>query len=494
MSFSLLELLHPDGSASTSYVLGSNCPEHLSPEPQIEVDQKVALFVLAPSIQECQSEGWLEEAVNIIGHRLSDDGVCYMLVPLPWRLKVIRLLSQANLVIDSSFWHVPNWDSSRYLVPLQRGPAQFAVETIISAPLWKRILAKELFHSSSVRRFFGAFWKSIGISVRRPGARPLFQWLHKPEHENFPPQTAIVRGSWRGFRGANILYCFPERDALPSAIIKTTSVTHSLASLHREAEVLETLGPGVRSAGAQIPQVLLKEQNDQRSSFLLTFVRGRPASELLASNPDLLFPILTKLVGWLERWQIATVKVRPLNAGQFEQDIFTAMEQLAPLLQNAECYRDWLAAHIEAIIGTSLPFVATHHDLTMANVLIDEPDILGVIDWETGMSESWALVDFYYAVTDAVRIAQGYPDWLEAVKACYQENGLYTQDVKCWEERLRSAIGILPNLAELCFHVCWLHHALNEHRVSHPGEPRPFLQIVQWLALNSSKSNENQSK
>jgi aminoglycoside phosphotransferase len=489
--FSLLELLHPDGSASSSFVLGSNCPESLFPEPRIESDQKVALLVLAPSAKECQSEGWLNDAVNVVHHRLSDDGVCYLLLPLPWRLKIIRLLSRTNLVIDSSFWHFPDLASSQYLVPLQRGPFQFMVENIISAPLWKRILGREIFRYSSAGRLLGSFWKSAGISVRRPAARPLFQWLFKREPEEFSLGTAILRRSWRGFRGASILYCFSESDSLSSAIAKTTLIENPSVCLDHESEVLEALGPGIRSAGAQVPQVLLKEHNDQRSSLLLSAIRGRPASDLLASNSDLLSPILTKIVSWLERWHIVTVHVRLLDEEQFEKDFFAPLERLAPFLQNAEAYQDWLADRIRAAVGNSFPFVATHNDLTMANVLVDEQDLLGVVDWETGMAENWPLVDFYYAVTDAIRIAQGYRDWLEAFRACYQPDGPYALQIACWEERLQSALELPSGLAELCFHACWLHHASNEHRVSHPGAPRPFLKIVQRLALYYSKTNQN---
>jgi aminoglycoside phosphotransferase len=486
-----LELLHPDGSSNTSLVLGSNCPQNFLPEPQIESNQTVALFVLAPSAKECQSEDWLEGAVNIVDHRLSGDGVCYVLVPLPWRLKMIRLFAQANLVIDSFFWHFPNWASSQYLVPLQRGTAQFAAENLISAPRWKRILAREIFRRPSMRKFLGRFWKSAGISVRRPGARPLFQWAFKRELEGFSSGTAILRRSWRGFRGASILYCFSESDSLPRAIVKTTSIDNSAACLDREAQVLEALGPGVRSVGVQVPQVFLKERNDQRSYLFLSAIRGRPASDLLASNSGLLSPILTKIVSWLERWHIATVNVRSMNEEQFEQDFFAPLDRLAPYLQNAEGYRDWLADRIQAAVGISLPFVATHNDLTMANVLMDEQDLLGVVDWETGMAEGFPLVDFYYSVTDAIRIAHGYPDWLEAFKSYYGPKGPYTPDVQCWEKHLQSAIGVSPSLTDLCIHACWLHHASNEHQVSRPGETRPFLQIIQWLSLNYSRFHEN---
>jgi Ser/Thr protein kinase RdoA (MazF antagonist) len=173
------------------------------------------------------------------------------------------------------------------------------------------------------------------------------------------------------------------------------------------------------------------------------------------------------------------------------QNFCAPLERLLPFLQNAQEYQSWLIDRIQTAVGTPLPLVSAHNDLTMANILVEEPDVFGVVDWETGLSQNWPLVDFYYAVTDAVRIAQGYTDWLEAFKACYEAKGAYTRDVHRWEEALRSAIDLSPALTELCFHACWLHHASNEHQVSQPGDPRPFLAIVQWLALNYSRSNEN---
>src|SRR5215216_1985752 len=93
-----LELLHPDGNVSTALVLGSNCPENLFPERQIDSDQKIGLLVIAPSKNECKMAGWLEKAVHIVDQRLLGDGLCYVLAPLPWRLKLIRLVSKANFV------------------------------------------------------------------------------------------------------------------------------------------------------------------------------------------------------------------------------------------------------------------------------------------------------------------------------------------------------------------------------------------------------------
>ena len=481
----MLELLHPDGAATTSFVLGGNCPQDLLEESSNRAEQKIGLFILAPTARECRAEGWLENATEFVHQRLSDDGVCYVLVPPYWRWKAIGLLAQAGLVRDSTFWHFPDWTSSHYLVPLQPAPVQFATDVIIPAPSWKKGVAQKIFDFRAALHLLATFWKPVGISFRRPGAPPLFQWI-------FPggQGTAIVRKSWRGPTGAEILYCFSKSDVRPTAIVKTASNGSTSARIEREAKALEVLGPGVLTAGARVPEILRRAQTSQRSSLFLSALPGRSAADLLASNAELLCPIFTKIVDWLKRWHATTQRVQPIKAELLERSIFTPMDQLAPF-ENRARYRNWLLKRVQAVSGTHVPLAAAHNDLTMANVLVD--DQIGVVDWETGMRETWPLVDFYYAVTDAVRIAGRHATWLEAFKACYGPGGSFSHDVHCWEQQLRSALGGSARFSELCFHACWLHHASNEQKVTGPDDPKPFLQIVQYLAVSCGPSTGNRN-
>jgi aminoglycoside phosphotransferase (APT) family kinase protein len=253
-----------------------------------------------------------------------------------------------------------------------------------------------------------------------------------------------------------------------------------------EAQVLEELSPAALHAGVRVPEILGEQQNDQVSSLLLSFIAGASVSDLLVSNPGIYSQVMTKTVDWLERWHRATAILRPLQPEQFEQFLFTPLNQLAPLLQNASNYRDRLIVCSETVSGTLAPRVAAHNDLTMANLLLDDHGQLGVVDWETACPDGLPFTDFYYAVTDAVRIAARCANWLDAFKACYLPEGSHYANVSAWHARLRSAAAPPPGYAEYCFHACWLHHASNEHKTSQPGEPRPFLEIVQWLALHES--------
>ena len=123
----------------------------------------------------------------------------------------------------------------------------------------------------------------------------------------------------------------------------------------------------------------------------------------------------------------------------------------------------------------------------MWNMLLGEQGRLGVVDWESARENGLPLVDFFYAMADAVTIARGYTDRSKAFKACFVAGGTYARMVSQFATRLRRIVQLPDEMVEFCFHACWLHHAANEHRAAGPSDPRPFLKIVQWLALNRSR-------
>jgi hypothetical protein len=122
------------------------------------------------------------------------------------------------------------------------------------------------------------------------------------------------------------------------------------------------------------------------------------------------------------------------------------------------------------------------------NILVDESGQLGVIDWESARSEDLPLIDFFYAVVDAVAAVQRYANRAQAVANCFAPGCAAVSTVAPITARVRDAVEVPAEVPELCFHACWLCHAADEHQKEKPR--RPFLQIVQWLALHLSQFNE----
>lgn len=124
-----------------------------------------------------------------------------------------------------------------------------------------------------------------------------------------------------------------------------------------------------------------------------------------------------------------------------------------------------------------MPFVAAHHDLTTANVLVG--DGLGIVDWDAAEAAALPLTDFFYAAADARAAATGFRDRVGAFGATFGPDGKPAPDVAPLLSRLVAALELDPAVVELCFHACWLRHAANEVAQSGPG---PFMEIAGRVA------------
>jgi len=487
---SLLELLHPNGFCKRSLVIGSNTPALLLPAHRMAAGEYADLVILAPTAIECHTTGWLEAAAHSLTRKLAPDGVAYVLAPPRWRFRVKRLLWRHGLTIGPLVLHLPNRVASRYLVPLRRSPARYAFSKLLPIPSWERRLAMIGLRLPGSETLLGNLLPSAGFVARRPGARPLVDWLFRLDRRGTRSGSAIISTSWRGRDGAVILHRFLGCDVQPSAVAKMNLTTAMADKRIGEAATLASLAPSARRAGARVPQQLLLGQINDQPVLLQTVVNGRPIAPLFASRSNRFLDIMERLVVWLERWNLATLVIRPLDRGLLDREILAPAALLAPLLKQGGKYHHWLTGRCAAVVGLPATLVATHNDLTMWNVLLDGREQLGIIDWEAAREEGFPLVDFFYAVTDAAAAAQGYSDRPQAFAGCFSPDGAYAPAVTRFLRRLRCAVEISDEVAELCFHACWLHHAANEHRLAGACAPRPFLKIVQWLALYQRQFNK----
>jgi hypothetical protein len=479
---SLRELLHPAGDVQSSLLLGQDCPAILRPPdaemggaPGSHAGEQADLILLAPSEAECRAESWLADAVRLMAQRLSPDGVGYMLARPRWRRKLAGLIRRNGLQVERSFGHLPDWETSAYILPFTRSAIQYALAWQLCLPRWKRLLALGWSKLPGMERLLGAFWPGAGWVVRQPRAAPIFAWLPGAGSD------AVIRRSWRGPEGALILTCIDPGEPRPYAVAKVSPVLNGADPHAAEAAALEEIGACAREAGARVPEMLEKKRIGARSILLETPVSGRPAAEVGKAQPERVFPIMGQVVDWLERWHCQTAVHLPLSPADLERGLLDPAVQLMPDLQRGEAYLDWLSARCAALKGVVFPFVAAHNDLTLANLLVDPPGPVGVVDWETAQLRGWPLVDFFYAITDAVYTSGKTAGRLDAFTACFAPGGAYAPLVKRYQARLVSALSLTEEMVTLCLHACWLHHAWNERQEGQPAGSRPFLRILQWV-------------
>jgi hypothetical protein len=474
-----LELLHPAGVVERVLVLGERCPPSLLPPAAPTAETEVDLALIAPSAAQLRQRGWLRRACDQAVGALRDEGLVYALVPRGRRGAARRRLRAAGLVVDAPLAQLPGREAPRYLVPLDATVWRHTLAHVITArPFARRALvaARALPFGEAL---LATTLPGVATVARRPGDAGAGAWVAVLGGEPRSTARLVLATSWRGPRGPVVLYPFGDGPREPWGVVKVGP------DCSREAGLLERLGSSAQAAGARVPRLLGAGDVGGTPALAETILDGDPAAELLGRSPVRFDAIAGAVAGWLERWQSATARPTRIAAGLIEGELLAPLAELEGELPDAGAYRDWLAARCAAIAGSEIPLVATHNDLTMWNVLVDRAGSIGVLDWAEAQDAGLPLTDFYYAIADAAAACDGYRDRLTAVRDCFTPEGRRAGDVAPLQDRVREALRLGPETAELAFHACWLHHAANEQRTGGDGS---FLEIVRWLARRAAEA------
>ena len=472
---SILEVLHPDGFVSGVVALGSAVPASLEPG-RPPATGPIGLAILAPTAAECSGDR-LGATVAAVAERLADDGFVYALVPHRHRRRVRRLLASAGLRPELELVHLPDVSASRHLVPLERAPLEHLVGTLTSWRRWERSAGELVARlPPSVTRAVAP----VGLVARRAGARPLFAWLRELAGAEGDVASVVVSRSWHTGHGGLVLACFAPGARTPWALAKLRDGTDGTTLTRTEAERLATLGPDAAAAGARLPRPLAAGRAGSREVLLEDAVPGRVAAIALDAQPASLEAVLERIAAWLAGWHARTATVAVVTREELDRDLLARAEALAHRVPGGDRYTAWLAELCAAVVGTPLPRVGVHHDLTMWNVLLDDDGGLGVVDWEGAEGSGLPLGDFLYAAVDAVAATRAYHDRQAAFEQCFSPGGAHRATVARLRDRLVRALGLTDEQATVCVHACWLRHAVDPRRTDH-ADREPFLRIVDGL-------------
>jgi hypothetical protein len=476
----LLELLHPDGNVAHVAVLGRACPADLAAATGARAG-RADLVVLAPSAAELRERGWLDRALRSLGELPARDGVVYAVVPPAARGGVRRGLTRAGFVLAGDMLHLPSWSDTRQIVPLRPAVARRAVRSYTSGLSWRRRAAASLLALPGATHLLGRTSGSVAVVARRPGGRPLFEWLFRAANVPADGATAAVRIKWRAGKGSVVVQAVGP-SGQPLAVAKATLTAGAPdGRAEREIAALDRLGSAARSAGVAVPEGRL-ERIGGWPVVLSSLVPGDPAADLLAAGRVPLQALLGDLAAWLETWSRATVTRHAVGRAWLERAITAPARLLSPEIEGGARYAEWLEERCREMDGALVPLVASHNDLTMSNLLLTPRRELGVVDWEAAQSDGLPLRDYWYAAVDAAAAAERYADRAAAFTRCFGGDGSLRRLVVAHEGRLARAVDVPDRFAALCFHACWLQHAVDERRKRAAGEPRPFRAIVQAIA------------
>jgi hypothetical protein len=430
-----ITLLHPSGIVRLGIVVGEGCPPGLSALLHDAAgDQPADLIVVAPEANE-------SEAAAVLRERLTPEGVAYVILS---RRRRRRLARRAGLELTTAMLHIGDRAEPRFLVPAQRETVRWALRSLTPS---KRAAAA---------RFVPFLLDRVAPAavLRRPRAHPVAGWLN-------PGGAEVVLG-----RSTALLV----RDG---ALVEVAKVGVRAPA---ERAALERLGPGARAAGAAVPEPL-REAQLTVPVLIETGIAGRPAATILWLRPRELESLVMRLTDWLLRWNTATAVEARLTRDLLESELLSP----ARALDAPRDYVSWLERRCAAAEGVAIKLVATHNDLTTANIIVGESTPLGVVDWEAGKPDGLPLTDLFYAVADAHAASDRFRDRLGAFRAALTTTNKH-------ERRIADALGLEPLVAELCFHACWLGHAANEASRQEPK--RSFAEIVRLIANERIRMDE----
>jgi hypothetical protein len=474
-----LELLHADGFVRGSLVLGGGCPQALRSFLPDRDDELADLVVLAPTRAEALDRKWVCAAADSAASTLRPDGFVYVLAAARRRRALLRALAAVGLEREATLIHLPHLESSRHLVSAERRALRYALANLLVRRSRRGRLA------AAVAAFPGGalpfrLLEGTGVVARRPGGRPLFEWLLQltPDADN---SCAIVTRTWRETGGSCIVHVFTASAAAPVAVAKIRSPPKDHGGDREERFALEGLAVAARVSDVDTPAPLATALVGGRTVLLETALEGPSAAAILADRPRQVPVVLGRVAAWLESWNRATLVPDAFASDEIEALLLDLARFVGAHIPDADAYESWLRELCRRLGQARVPAVAAHNDLTMTNVLIGRHGRLGIVDWESADSRSLPLRDLSYATVDAYTAARQYASRTTAFESCFLRDGPEAETAQRQLARHRDALELGPAAVAACFHACWLGHAANDV-LRGDAETSEFVEIVRRVA------------
>jgi hypothetical protein len=418
------------------------------------------------------SRTWLQEAVDLAASSLEADGVLWLILPPRRRRDARRIVRRAGLVPVGTVLMLQEWPRVTQLVSLAPAPVRDAAWRQLG---WSSAAAGCAAAAASQRPGRALLRRaapaSALLAALHADVDPL-AWLAALDRRAPCAATATI-GNRSDSRVAVVMR-LPRGKDRPDLAVKVALDDTGIARTERERAALAAFSSAASAAGATVPA---PRPGTGPGVLATEALSGRPASYLLARDPDRIDSVATVVAAWLRRWNAATA-----SAQIADMELMKAL-LLAPLsrLAGAGVATPPHVAAVEALAhrleGTNVVVTAAHNDLTMTNVLLDA-DRIGVVDWESATARAAPLADLWYALADAVaRSTRGTHS--QAVFALAGPDGARPGTPSRLLAQAARALGLTRDQELLSFHACWLHHAGNE--VDRGTTDGPFTAVLREL-------------
>lgn len=216
-----------------------------------------------------------------------------------------------------------------------------------------------------------------------------------------PISSAIVIGIDRAHSAkvTSLFFDAEGRTAAVAKIARTETADPALAAEHAMLCQLQSRG-GVPEA----PRPFALERVGGRLVLLESPVAGTPMTVGYytpghTSDRDRVAADFAAAFGWLRSFQ------QRMSGGSVVVDAPAIDEIIGPVARRYRASIGWSTAEAELfdavrdraneLIGTRLPLCARHGDFWMGNLLVSGESVVGVVDWELGVSAGYPFGDVY---------------------------------------------------------------------------------------------------
>lgn len=460
----LVGLLHPKGYARRGAIIGPSTPTYRD-------DDALDVVLLMPAVEQWRNLSWRIEALATTAAALAPDGIVFAVAPRRRHRRSMRTaLANNGLRIVEQVAVLPSRSEPRHLVPLGAASVGHA---LLQIPRGGALAAK-VGRVAAETGVLGRLLPAVGYLAQRPGSIPRLNWLGG--RDSASRGAWLVRGNWRGHAGATVVLALEPSSSQVSLVAKVGNPDDAA----REAQALRTVAAGAAFNGMRTATWLRSLRLREKVAIIEEGIEGQPGAVWLARRPGRLNEFLAMLVRWLEQWAMASREDAVIEVSEFHAAVLKPAQRLTSMLADPDSYLDWLAGLGNRVVGTRLARIAAHNDLTMWNVLVAPSGRIGVLDWAESQARTIPLGDVAYAVVDAVASVERYRSRPDAFAACFSPDARRPQGVG-WLRQVAAKLDLSGDAQALCFHACWLRHAVNELE-QEQGRAGPFIAIVRQLA------------
>jgi hypothetical protein len=485
-----VQLLHPRRAARNLLELGSAVAPRSAPGELFSLaprGEQLDVVILSPTPSEWRSSQWINDAVSLLSDHLSVEGVVYLVAPEGARWRFVRPLEERGFQPRGSFIHLEYGQSLEYVVRCESPALALAASMLPLHSARKCLLRMAALGIPLPSAAFGATTPRSAVAFQHAGAPPPFSWLIAEGSDHSMQQAAVTRLKKRGQSATAAIWPWRNGQCTSERLIKIALTESAIPLVERELRSVRLVGGSAAAAGAAVPKPLHVSKDSVTVHY--AYLDGTPADALLASGAVKRDDVLQRLTRWLTSWSALTKRKVPSAPMWAAEHVLMPARSLGSILDEPSQYFEWLGRACTRVVSRPLLTVASHGDLTMSNVLIEERQPLRVVDWESARTDGLPLEDLYYAAADAHAATTRYRDRVRSLIEAFDQDSPYGKFVTTLARRVEPDLGGDIDLSQLLLHATALKHAVNEQAKNRPGT-QPFATLVRWMAARVGRAGE----